>query len=91
LDAKAIKNKDFYEKLDKDVQEKVKTMDFKDLEKKYDEIIQTVGTCPISCCNLLEAMQGLDCMCICLYITRPAAAIVDPTRIIIKKIIPYFV
>ena len=35
-------------------------------------------------------MEEGDCMCLGLEVERPEAAIADPSRLIIKEIIPYF-
>jgi hypothetical protein len=40
--------------------------------------------------DVVEAIEAGDCMCICLDVGRSAAAIADPTKLIIKDIIPTF-
>ena len=40
--------------------------------------------------DLIEAMENGDCMCISLDVVRPKTAIVDPTKVKIKQIIPTF-
>ena len=35
-------------------------------------------------------MQAGDCMCLALDIVRPETAIVDPSKLVIRKVIPTF-
>jgi hypothetical protein len=44
----------------------------------------------MSCNDLFEAMESGDCMCLGLDIARNEACIADPTRLIIKEIVPTF-
>lgn len=39
---------------------------------------------------MLEAIENSDCMCLCLDIRRTEATIADPSRLIIKNIIPTY-
>ena len=59
-------------------------MNFKELREKYKDLINTIGTDPLSCMDLIEAMEDGDCMCIGLDVVRPETAIVDPTKVEIK-------
>jgi hypothetical protein len=68
----------------------VKKLPFDDLKTKYKDIVDFLGSCPLSCYDLIEAMQAGDCMCLCLDIGRSEAAIADPSRLVIKDIIPTF-
>jgi len=65
-------------------------MDFKKIEEQNKEVIETVGECPLSCMNVIEALEAADCFSIGLQVSRPEAAIADPTRLIIKDIVPTF-
>ena len=49
-----------------------------------------LGPCPLSCYDAIEAIEAGDCMCLCLDVGRSAAAIADPTKLVIKDIIPTF-
>ena len=49
------------------------------------------GTCIISCNNYIDALENCDCLCLTLDIERPEAAIMDPSRVIIKNINPSFI
>jgi hypothetical protein len=57
---------------------------------KHAELIKRIGNCPLSVSDVVQAMEAGDCMCISLEITRPETSIVDPTKLVIKKIIPTF-
>lgn len=50
-------------------------------------MIDSVGTCPLSQNDTVEAMQNGDCMCICLQISRSEACIQDPSKLIILDIV----
>jgi hypothetical protein len=49
-----------------------------------------IGNCPLSCNDLFEALQSGDAMCLGLDIARSEACIADPSRLVIKDIIPTF-
>lgn len=65
-------------------------MDIKVLTEQHKELIDFIGPCPLSCYDLMEAISVGDCMCLCLDIGRSEAAIADPSRLVIKDIIPTF-
>ena len=44
----------------------------------------------MSCMDTIESLKEADCMCIGLSVVRPQAAIADPSRLIIKDIIPTY-
>lgn len=90
LDKRAIGNEDLYQKLEKEVTSITEKMDFKKLAEKNKETIESIGNCPMTCMDTIEAMEDLDCMCIGLSVKRPEAAIADASRLIIKDIIPTF-
>ena len=55
------------------------------------QLVDSVGTCPLSVCNAIELMEYKDCMCIGLSISRSEACIADPTRLIIREVYPAFI
>jgi hypothetical protein len=59
-----------------------------ELNKKYEELVIKVGSCVLTCNSFVEAIKCEDCLCISFDINRPEIAIVDATRIGIKKIFP---
>lgn len=90
VDKRAMQNLSYYEKLDKEIAEKQKGFDFSQLEKDNFELVDRVGTCPLSALNATESMENGDCLCLGLDIARNEAAIADPTQLRIKDIIPTF-
>ncbi|KAL4430698.1 hypothetical protein ABPG75_005954 [Micractinium tetrahymenae] len=50
--------------------------------------LEDVGCCAISCMDYREALQAGDCLCLGLDIERPEAAVMDPSRLVIKAITP---
>ena len=60
------------------------------MREKHKDLINMIGTDPLSCNDLIETMESGDCMCIGLDVVRPETAIVDPTKVVIKQIIPTF-
>lgn len=90
LDERAIKNQELYDKLEKQMQEILSKIDFAALRIKHQSLIDQIGSCPLSCNDIIDAMQSGDCMCVALDIGRPETAIVDPSKLVIKKVIPTF-
>ncbi len=90
LDDRAIKNEEFYKKLDKQLKGVTEKFDFKELREKYKDIVDVVASCPLSCNDVIEALEAQDCMCLALDVGRSEAAIADPTKLVIKDIIPTF-
>ena len=90
LDKRAVGNEDLYKKLDKEVEDLTKKMDFKKLAEEHKKVIEDIGACPLSCLDAVEAIEEQDCMCIGLQVQRPEAAIADASRLVIKDIIPTY-
>ena len=66
------------------------SIDFGKLTADKIEVVDQIGSCPLSCCDAIELMQQKDVMCIGLSISRPEAAISDPTRLKIKEVYPAY-
>ena len=49
-----------------------------------------VGVCPVSQQTVMECLQAKDCMCIGLEISRSEACINDPSRLIIRQVLPCY-
>jgi hypothetical protein len=90
IDKRALLNEETYQKLEQDIKNLVKKMDFKKIAEEHKEIIEEVGDCIISCQNTVEAMTLEDAMGISLSIERPEAAIADPSRVKIIDIYPSY-
>lgn len=50
-----------------------------------------IGTCPVSQQNAIECLKAKDCMCIGLEISRSEATINDPSRLVIREVLPSFI
>ncbi len=90
LDERSIKNEQFYKKLDGQIKGTIAKMDFKVMRETNKDLIELIGPCPLSCYDSVEAIEAGDCMCLCLDVGRSPAAIADPTKLVIKDIIPTF-
>ena len=90
LDERAIKNKEFYKKLDQQVEEAAKHFDFKKLREEHKELAENIGMCPLSVMDLFEAMEAGTCMCLGIEVERPENAVADPSLVKIVKIVPSF-
>ena len=90
LDKRALKNAELYAKLESDVTDIVSKFKIDELSEKHKEIVESIGECPISCYTLMEALVEGQCMCIGLQVERPEAAIADPSRLVIRDIVPVF-
>lgn len=69
--------------MEKQIKDIAGKLDCEKLTKDNQDIIEKIGDCPFSCMGVIEALQEQDCMCIGLSISRPEAAIADPSRLII--------
>lgn len=90
LDKRALANEERYKKLDAEIEEIVEKIDVDELRKKYAHIIDEIGNCALSSMDACEALEMGDCMSIALEIEKPEAAIADPSRLIIKNIVPTY-
>jgi len=90
LDERALKNEGFYKKMNEEIKKKSKEIDEKALREKYKDIIEFTGSCPLSCNDAVESLIYGDCLCLGLDIGRSEAAIADPSKLVIKDIIPTF-
>lgn len=90
LDERAIKNDAVFKSNDQKLKNLKSAVKVDELRIKYKEIIDQIGCCPLSQSDTLELMTQGDCMCLCLQISRSEATINDPTKLIIKGIVPTF-
>ena len=72
------------------MKEKLKTINFEEIKTTHKQLSDQIGNCYLSTFNVFEAMEQEDCMCLALDVTRSEAAIADPTKLVIKQIIPNF-
>lgn len=78
---------DVYQKV-KDISAKI---DFQDLTSRYGDLSKKIGECIYSANNFIEALQDQDCLCITYDVSRSEAAVMDPTQIVIKDVLPSFI
>lgn len=90
IDSRALQNESKFNELKTEIEEYVKTLDVAKLEQDNKEICDEIGNCFLTTKNVSECIQDQDCMCICLDIRRSEAAIADPTKLVIKSIVPYY-
>ena len=90
LDERAIKNEENYKKIDKQIKNYVAKLNITELKEQHKDVITFIGNCPMSCNDTIEAISSQDCMCLSLDIGRSEATIADPTKLVIKDIIPTF-
>lgn len=90
LDKRALVNEERMQKLDAEIDEIVDKMDLENLAKKHKDIVDDIGLCALSCMNIIDTLEMGDCMCIGIEFEKPEAAIADPSRLIIKNIVPTY-
>lgn len=69
----------------------VEAIDFEKIKEKHKLLSEDLGNCFVSTSDIFEALEEEDCFCIGLDVGRSEACIADPSRLVIKKIIPCFV
>jgi hypothetical protein len=56
LDKRAIKAEELYKKNEEEAAKLLQKLDFDKIEKENKEIIEDIGNCPLTVCNVIEAM-----------------------------------
>jgi uncharacterized protein YegL len=90
IDKRAIVNEQRFEEFKKGLEEYVSQLDMKKIREENKDITEKAGDCFLTTKDVFECIEDYDCLCICLDIRRSEAAIADPTKLVIKKIIPNF-
>lgn len=90
LDNRALKNEERFTEIKAELEEYVKKLDMDKIRHDNKDIPDMVGDCFLTTKDVFECMEDQDCLCICLDISRSQAAIADPTKLVIKKIIPNY-
>ena len=68
LDKRSTQSQTLYRQNEKQIKKLVKSMDMKAIKKKYQDLIDSIGDCPLTCMNTTELMADQDCMSICLNV-----------------------
>ena len=55
------------------------------------KVVDDIGNCPVSLQHTIESLEAKDCMCIGLEISRSEACINDPSRLIIRDVLPCYI
>ena len=55
------------------------------------KVVNSIGDCPVSLQDTIGAMEAKDCMCIGLEISRSEACINDPSRLVIRSVLPCYI
>ena len=84
-------NKGIFEANDRKLQKLTTKLEFGVLRQQHERLINEIGYCPMSQCDVIEAMQDGDCMCLGLQIERSEATISDPSKLVVKSISPTFI
>ncbi len=90
LDDRAMKNQEFYKKNEEHIKHVISDMKFDKLREEHKELIDTIGNCPLSTLDVIECIENSDAMCLGLQIMRSEATISDPTKLVIKDVVPTF-
>ncbi|KAK9812439.1 hypothetical protein WJX73_010848 [Symbiochloris irregularis] len=90
LERTAAENVAKLEESEAKLREQVKKLNLDSLEQNEAEV-EAQGQCNVTLQNYVEALRDVDCMCLGLDVSRPEAAIADPSRVIIKSILPTFI
>jgi hypothetical protein len=86
LDQRTQTNASLFENLEKMVESAVAQMDFDELKNQYGTNADQIGSCVLSCCNWIEALEQGDCLCLTLDVSRSQAAIADPSQVVIRSV-----
>ena len=90
LDSRAMANQEKFIELKKQIEDYTSKLDMKKIKEDNAEVNDKIGYCFLTTKNVFECMEDNDCICICLDVRRSEACIADPTKLVVKSIIPYF-
>lgn len=75
LDERAIKNESYFKVNDKKLENLVAGLNAEKIRVNHQQIINEIGSCPMSLSDTVELMENKDCMCLALQISRSEATI----------------
>lgn len=90
LDERALKNETYFKSLSDQLDKTAEKIDVKNCAEKYKNLVEEIGCCPLSQMDVFELLEQKDCMCLGLDIARSEAAIADPSKLVIRKVLPVF-
>lgn len=91
LAKRSTQSQALYKQNEKQLKKAVAKMDLEKIKADHKELLDSIGDCPLTCQDVTELMADYDCMCICLSVQRPEAAIADPSRLVINDVLPTYV
>lgn len=66
LDERAIKNETSFKANDNKLKKLADKIDEEKLRAEHHQLIEMLGCCPLSLCDIVELLKGGDCMGLCL-------------------------
>ena len=57
LDKRSTKNEELFKKLDNQLKKAAEKFNFDKIKEEHKELIETIGSCPLSTCNLIELLE----------------------------------
>ena len=57
LDKRSAKNEELYKKLDNQLKKAAEKFNFDKIKEEHKELIEAIGSCPLSTCNLIESLE----------------------------------
>ena len=90
LDSRAIQNSEKFDENQQKLQEYSKTLNMQEIKRNYKWISESIGNWFLTTKDVFECIEDMDCMCLWLDIRRSEVTIGDPTKLVIKHIVPNF-
>lgn len=91
IDNRAIDNQWRFTQNKEEIENYVKKLDLTKLREIHKEKSEDIGCCFMTTNDVFESLESCDCLCLCLDVRRSEACIADPTKLIVKQIIPNFI
>ena len=88
---RALENSTNFSNNEGQIKEIIKKFDIDKIKEKNKEISEKIGNCFLTTKDVFECVEDSDCIWLWLDVRRSEATIADPTKLIIKHIVPYFV
>ena len=91
MDVRTQNNVSVINKVYEVVKESALKIDYDSLYKNHGDLCKKIGECIYSANNFIEALKDEDCLCLTYDIARSEAAVMDPTQVVIKDVLPSFI
>lgn len=90
-DKRALQNETKFRDNEKQAHKHVKKLDFDKLQEEQKDIVAEIGQCPLTVCDVIEAMKEGDSFAIGLKVSRPEGTIADPSLLNVEDIYPTYI